>query len=72
MSIEQLGCVRTESNLKTTLNLTLVEVKDFDIEKIKQYFDKDKFFIKISPINPNATCENNGLGSGVVDGINLI
>ena len=45
---------------------------DFDIEKIKQYFDKDKFFIKISPINPNATCENNGLGSGVVDGINLI
>ena len=72
MSIEQLGCVRTESNLKTTLNLTLVEGKDFDIEKIKQYFDKDKFFIKISPINPNTTSENNGLGSGVIDGINLI
>ena len=72
MSIEQLGNVRTESNLKTTINLTLVEEKDFDIEKIKLYFDKDKFFIKISPINPNTTSEKNGLGSGVVEGINLI
>lgn len=72
MTIEQLGCVRTESNLKTTINLTLVEEKDFDIEKIKQHFDKDKFFIKISPINPNTTSEKNGLGSGVVEGINLI
>jgi len=72
MTIEQLGGVRTESNLKTTINLTLVEEADFDIEKIKQYFDKDKFFIKISPINPNTTSENNGLGSGVVEGINLL
>ena len=72
MTIEQLGNVRTESNLKTTINLTLVEEKDFDIEKIKLYFDKDKFFIKISPINPNTTSEKNGLGSGVVEGINLI
>ena len=72
ITIEQLGNVRTESNLKTTINLTLVEEKDFDIEKIKQYFDKDKFFIKISPINPNTTSEKNGLGSGVVEGINLI
>ena len=72
MSIEQLGQVRTKSNLKTTINLTLVEENDFDIEKIKQYFDKDKFFIKISPINPNTTSKKNGLGSGVVEGINLI
>lgn len=72
MTIAQLGSVRTESNLKTTINLTLVEETDFDIEKIKQNFDKDKFFIKISPINPNTTSEKNGLGSGVVDGINLV
>lgn len=72
MTISQLGSVRTESNLKTTINLTLVEETDFDIEKIKQNFDKDKFFIKISPINPNTTSEKNGLGSGVVDGINLL
>ena len=72
MNIEQLGQVCTESNLKTTINLTLVEENDFDIEKIKQYFDKEKFFIKISPINPNTISEKNGLGIGVVDGINLI
>ena len=72
MTIEQLGSIKTESNLKTTINLTLVDEKDFDIEKIKQHFDKEKFFIKISPINPNATSEKNGLGNGVVEGINLI
>ena len=72
MSIEELGKVRTDSNLKTTINLTLVNENDFDIDRIKKYFDKDKFFIKISPINPNTTSEKNGLGSGVVEGINLI
>ena len=35
MSIPELGNTRTESNLKTTLNLTLVEEKDFDINEIK-------------------------------------
>jgi len=72
LSIKELGEIRTESNLKTTINLTLVDESDFDIEEIKKYFDKDKFFIKISPINPNTTSENNGLGNGVVEGINLI
>ena len=72
MSIEQLGNIRTESNLKTTVNLTLVDEGDFDITTLKKHFDKDKYFIKISPINPNATSENNGLGTGVVEGINLI
>lgn len=72
MTIEQLGNVRTESNLKTTLNLTLVEEKDFDIEKIKQYFNKENFFIKISPINTNAISEKNNLGKGIIEGKNLI
>lgn len=72
LSIKQLGEIKTESNLKTTLNLTLVDEKDFDINKIKTNFDKDRFFIKISPINPNVTSENNGLGSGVIEGVNLI
>jgi len=72
MSISELGKVETSSKLKTTLNLTLVEEKDFDIEKIKNYFDKDKFFIKISPINPNTISEKNGLGNGIVEGVNLL
>ena len=38
MSIKELGEVRTDSNLKTTINLTLVEEKDFDIKKIQDNF----------------------------------
>jgi len=72
VSVSELGKIRTMSNLKTTLNLTLVNEGDFDIEKIKSYFDKDKFFIKLSPINPNVTSDKNHLGSGVIEGINLI
>ncbi|MDO8609512.1 MAG: radical SAM protein [bacterium] len=72
MTIEELGKVRTKSQLKTSINLTLVNENDFDIDKIKQYFDKEKFFIKLSPINPNITSEKNGLKNGVVEGINLL
>lgn len=72
MSIAELGKVRTESNLKTTLNMTLVNESDFCIDTIKHHFDKDKFFIKLSPINPNVTSDKNNLGKGVVDGVNLV
>lgn len=72
MSIAELGKIRTESNLKTTLNMTLVDENDFCIDTIKHHFDKDKFFIKLSPINPNATSDKNKLGKGVVDGVNLV
>lgn len=72
MSIEELGQVRTNSNLKTTVNMTLVNENDFDIEKLKQWFDKNYFFIKLSPINKNTISEKNGLGDGYVEGINLV
>ena len=72
MSIEELGQVRTQSNLKTTINLSLVDESDFDIECIKKYFDKDKFFIKLSPINKNEVSDNNGIGDGIIEGVNLI
>lgn len=72
MSIPELGKIRTKSNLKTTLNLTLVDESDFDINEIKKHFDKDHFFIKLSPINPNATSNKNNMGKGVVNGVNLI
>jgi 23S rRNA (adenine2503-C2)-methyltransferase len=57
--------------LKTTLNLTLVDEADFDIGKLKQYFDPEFFFVKLSPINPNDVSETNGLGNGVVEAVNL-
>ena len=72
LSIAELGQIRTDSNLKTTLNLTLVNESDFNIDAIKEYFDKDKFFIKISPINKNEVSEKNKLGSGIINGVNLV
>jgi len=72
MTIEQLGRIRTESNLKTTLNMTLVDENDFDIDRLKAYFDKDCFFIKLSPINENEVSNSNNMGKGIVEGVNLI
>jgi len=71
MTLEELGQIRTESHLKTTLNMTLVDEKDFDIEKIKKYFDPKHFFIKLSPINPNSISDGNNLGNGVIEAKNL-
>ena len=72
LSIEELGKIRTKSNLKTTINLTLVEEEDFNIKKLIQYFDKDYFFIKLSPINENTVSEENHLGKGIIKGVNLV
>lgn len=72
LTLKELGEVRTQSNLKTTLNLTLVDEKDFDIEKLKVYFDKDYFFIKLSPINENVISNQHNLGRGIIEGKNLV
>lgn len=72
MTIEELGHIRTESNLKTTINLTLVDESDFDADKLAQYFDKDHFFVKLSPINPNNISEKNNLGNGIIEGVNIV
>lgn len=72
MTIEELGQIRTKSNLKTTVNMTLVDEKDFDIEKLKKYFDPRYFFIKLSPINKNVISDKNNLGDGIIKGINLV
>jgi 23S rRNA (adenine2503-C2)-methyltransferase len=71
LPLAELGQIRTGSELKTTLNMTLVDEKDFDIEKIKKYFDPKYFFIKLSPINPNAVSDGNNLGGGVIEAKNL-
>lgn len=66
LSIEELGKIRTKSNKKTTLNLTLVDIKDFDIEKLVKYFDPEHFFIKLSPINDNEVARKNNVEIGVI------
>ena len=70
--MEQMGDIRTTSNLKTTLNLTLVNESDFDIERLKELFPQEHFFVKLSPINPNETSAMNGVNSGVIKQTNLI
>ena len=72
MTIEELGQIRTKSNLKTTVNMTLVDEEDFDIELLKKYFDPKYFFIKLSPINKNSISDKNNLGDGIIKGINLV
>ena len=72
MSIEELGKIRTKSKLKTTINLTLVDEDDFDIKKLNEYFDKDYFFVKLSPINKNTISEENEMGDGIIEGVNLV
>ena len=71
MTIEELGKIRTESKLKTTLNMTLVNEADFNIKTLKSYFDPERFFIKLSPINQNEVSKENNLGVGIVEGVNL-
>jgi adenine C2-methylase RlmN of 23S rRNA A2503 and tRNA A37 len=70
LSITELGQIRTKSKLKTTLNLTLVDEKDFDINELKKYFDPEHFFVKLSPINPNEVSDMNQLGTGCIHGVN--
>lgn len=72
MSLEEIGKVRTGSNLKTTINLTLVREDDFSIQALQRLFDPNVHFIKLSPINPNCVSELNQMGAGVITQTNLI
>lgn len=72
MSIEELGQIRTQSHLKTTVNMTLVDYEDFDINVLKKYFDPEYFFIKLSPINENEISIGNNMGSGIIEKRNLL
>jgi 23S rRNA (adenine2503-C2)-methyltransferase len=72
ISLRSMGAVRTDSELKTTLNLTLARPEDFNIDKLKQYFDPKYFFIKLSPINKNEISDMNNMGDGVITANNLV
>ena len=72
VTLKELGQIRTQSSNKTTVNMTLVDESDFNIDSLKSIFDKDKFFIKLSPINTNCVSESNNLGSGIIQSINIL
>jgi len=54
-SLEELGKVRTKSNFKTILNLTIGRNRDFDIKKLRKWFPKEYFSVKISSLNLDGT-----------------
>lgn len=72
LTIKELGQIRTQSDLLTTLNLTLVNEEDFCISELTQNFDPKSFFIKLSPINRNTISDKNELGSGYIKARNLL
>jgi 23S rRNA (adenine2503-C2)-methyltransferase len=72
LSHDELGKIRTESSNKTTVNLSLIKEEDFDIEKLRYFFDPKYFFIKLSPINSNFCSEFYEMGTGAVQGVNLL
>lgn len=71
MKLKDMGQIRTDSSLKTTINMTMARQEDFDIKKLTKWFDPKYFFVKISPINENDVSTVNGLGSGIISQINL-
>lgn len=48
---------------KITLNFALMEEKDIEIRKIKKIFSKEKFLIKITPVNPTISAINGKIPS---------
>ena len=55
-----------------TIVVSLEDTADFDIELLKKYFDKDHFFIKLSPINENDISIANEMGKGIIEGQNIL
>lgn len=72
MSLEEIGRVRVESGNKITLNFALLDWEDFSVERLREYFDPEYFFIKLSPINPNGVSRENGIQEGVIPQMNAI
>ena len=72
IKVEEMGEIRTKSDLKTTLNMTMARDEDFSITEMKRIFDKEHFFVKISPINTNDISDSNNMGEGIIKQQNLI
>lgn len=54
-----------EGDRKITLNFAAARGYPIEPKVVSEVFDADKFFIKLTPMNPTATARNNGLESAV-------
>jgi 23S rRNA (adenine2503-C2)-methyltransferase len=62
---------KTISKRKITLNFTLCEDNEFSETKIRKYFKPEDIFIKLSPLNENATSQKNNM-FGIITAKNLV
>lgn len=60
----------TTGDRKITLNFALSAFSSLDVKVLQQYFDSNKFLIKITPVNPTLTANKNHLNS-VINNNNL-
>jgi 23S rRNA (adenine2503-C2)-methyltransferase len=56
------------SDRKITLNFALAKNYSIDPKVLQNYFDPEKFLIKITPINPTINAENNNIKSYFTNG----
>ncbi len=54
-----------EGGLKITLNFALAQENEADAEVVREFFPKEYFLIKITPINPTVSSVRNGLNNDV-------
>ena len=54
-----------EGDRKITLNSALAQGTPLDAKILRQYFDPDRFLIKITPVNPTYAAVRNGLTSHI-------
>jgi len=52
---------------KITLNFALAEQNNLNPYILREYFDPQKFLIKITPVNPTINARKNGIGNRVHD-----
>lgn len=54
---------------KITLNFALAEGMPLEAEVLSRYFDKDKFLVKLTPVNPTCEADRSGVRSSIIEGI---
>ena len=62
--ISEYGCDFFTGGRKISLNFALGPTSEIDVDVIRSVFPRDVFMLKITPINPTATAERNGMVRG--------
>jgi 23S rRNA (adenine2503-C2)-methyltransferase len=58
-----------EGGRKVTLNFALAEGMELDAGLLSQWFDPNKFLVKLTPVNPTCEANQSGVKSSIVPGL---